>query len=1086
MFPFWSKIIEPALVAAGATRVVEIGAERGWTTVQMLNTLGPESELHVIDPVPRFDPNEHARGFPGRFFFHRDISHNVIPELPPCEAALIDGDHNWFTVYHELRMFRETAREAGVPMPLLVFHDVCWPFGRRDLYYAPERIPEEFRQPYDTRGIRPGRVELANKGGINQGYCNAVREGGPRNGVATAIDDFIAEHDRPLRRVVIPIWYGLALVAERELLDARPELAAFLDRLDSAEGRYELIELGEWIRTKETTQLNDHYLSAKARAEGAGGRYIDLLKGALLDEHYLENELRIEYLLECVESGEAVSRDKLQNPARHMRRRMNRLQRARHAGEFSGDEPDVNGTRNALAYTTVGRVRLDHLEGCLDTIREEDVEGDLVDCGTGTGGTAILMRGYLEAHEVSDPRVWVANDFGGRANDPNRAPTFRPNLNTVREGFARFGLFDDRVAFLQGPPSRTLAAAQIDKVSLLRVDGHEPDEVRAALDSLYGKVAPGGFVIIDDYGHPACRAVVDAFRSEHDVVDPLERVGWDGGVWRKTTESGGAGETRTAPEGEDNRIPSEVADPTTATRDLSVVVVFHNMRREATRTLHSLSRAYQQGIEDLDYEVIAVDNGSEAGERLGEELVSSFGPEFRYIELGDDAAPSPAPALNRGIAASTGRALALMIDGAHVLTPGVLRFGMLGLSAYAPAVVTTRQWYVGPGQQPEAIARGYDREIEDRLFEQIAWPTDGYRLFDIGHFIGDRDWFDGIVESNCIFVPRRLVQQVGGMDEGFSMPGGGFVNLDFFERMVSSPDVNRVDILGEGSFHQVHGGTTTNATEIVSRLELIESYDQHYEELRGHEFGVPTKRPHYVGTLPDGALRTRARRLGTQTHFKAAHVDAPDGRPSRPLPVPEEQRSAFIDAFWRSEEWHRTSWLGKPAHRPASDLLAYQELIHRLRPEWIVETRTGAGGRAMFLASICDLVGKGQVLSIDDFPVVELVEHPRITYLRSAPTSERTAAEVREIVGEEALVILGAADYGEVIGAFENYAQLVPVGSYLVIEDTILGGRPVWPGFGGGPGHAAREIVRGGEFIPDPELEAALTFNPGGFLKRVG
>jgi cephalosporin hydroxylase len=168
-----------------------------------------------------------------------------------------------------------------------------------------------------------------------------------------------------------------------------------------------------------------------------------------------------------------------------------------------------------------------------------------------------------------------------------------------------------------------------------------------------------------------------------------------------------------------------------------------------------------------------------------------------------------------------------------------------------------------------------------------------------------------------------------------------------------------------------------------------------------------------------------------------------------------------------------------------TDLLAYQELIYRLRPDWIVETRTGAGGRALFLASICDLVGNGRVLSIDDYPPASPAEHPRITYLRSPPTSERTAAEVREIVGEEALVILGASDTDEVTKAFENYAELVPIGSYLVIEDTILGGRPVWTGFGVGPWGVVQKIIREGNFAPDPSLEYALTFNLGGFLKRV-
>jgi len=90
-----------------------------------------------------------------------------------------------------------------------------------------------------------------------------------------------------------------------------------------------------------------------------------------------------------------------------------------------------------------------------------------------------------------------------------------------------------------------------------------------------------------------------------------------------------------------------------------------------------------------------------------------------------------------------------------------------------PAIVVTQQWYVGPGQQPDAMNAGYDQAYEDELFREIEWPLDGYRLFDIGHFIGDRDWFDGLWESNCIFVPRKLLEQYGAFDESFSMPGGG-------------------------------------------------------------------------------------------------------------------------------------------------------------------------------------------------------------------------------------------------------------------------------------------------------------------------
>ena len=308
MFPFWKKIIEPALVAAGASRVVEIGAERGWTTVQMLEPLGPEAELHVIDPVPGFDPTEHDRRFPGRYLFHRDLSHNVLPGLPPVDAAL---DRRRPQLVHGLPRAAHArataARDAGRPLPVLILHDVCWPYGRRDLYYAPERIPEEFRQPYDTRGMPPGERELADEGGLNPTCTTPSRRAGPATACMTALDDFIAEHDRPLRRVVLPIYFGLAIVVEQERLDARPRSpscstgsrartaarAARAGRVDPRSRRSVLAQRS--VRTPER------------RADRAARRYLDLLKGALLDEHYLENEVRIEYLLRCIEAGEAPS-----------------------------------------------------------------------------------------------------------------------------------------------------------------------------------------------------------------------------------------------------------------------------------------------------------------------------------------------------------------------------------------------------------------------------------------------------------------------------------------------------------------------------------------------------------------------------------------------------------------------------------------------------------------------------------------------------------------------------------------------------------------------------------------------------------
>src|SRR5207249_4114949 len=186
---------------------------------------------------------------------------------------------------------------------ILIMHDVCWPYGRRDLYYAPDRIPAEFRQPYDQRGMRPDRRKLLRGGGLNPTMFNAVTEGGPRNGVMTALDDFTAEYERPLRRVVLPIYFGLAIVAEQERLTRQPELTRPLDWLESNEGRKELLVLAESVRLQAMLFQHNVFFHRERQLESAASRYLELLKGALLDEHYLENELRIDYLARCVERG---------------------------------------------------------------------------------------------------------------------------------------------------------------------------------------------------------------------------------------------------------------------------------------------------------------------------------------------------------------------------------------------------------------------------------------------------------------------------------------------------------------------------------------------------------------------------------------------------------------------------------------------------------------------------------------------------------------------------------------------------------------------------------------------------------------
>lgn len=1064
MYPFWESVIEPLVRTAGAQRIVEIGALRGETTAMMLDDLGPDAELHVIDPVPQFDPTEHEERFGGRYVFHRDLSLNVLPTSPAFDFALIDGDHNWYTVYNECRLLAEASAREGVALPLMVLHDVCWPYGRRDLYYDPSNVPDEGKQPYAYRGMRPGAKKLNKAGGMNVGLANALEEGGPRNGVRTGLDDFIAEHPTPIRQVILPIYYGLAIVADEEYLAAHPAVSDYLDQLESVEGLQQLVELSEAIRLDEVVFSHNVGRMTDQRLARAIDRHLDLLRASLLDEHYVENEARIDIAVNAAQNGNPVDPAVLRAP-KHQRPPAVRELVARRA-----EGPDESGA-GVFAYTDIGATRLEEIHEALTTVRSDGVAGDLVEVGCGRGGVGIYMRGFLDAHETADRDVWICDPFRAGPGGPERPyknggkADLWGDLNQVRDGFERYGLLDDRVRFVQGEPTESLPDAPIGTIALLRVGRHQAANAPAIVAALEARLADGAFVIVED------AAAVD-------VPDASERLGWSGAAWRHRAPDADAITPRIA----GGPVPLAPAGPATDTLDLSVIVVFHNMSREAKRTLHTLSRGYQREIDDLRYEVIAIDNGSAPDQRLTEEFVRSFGAEFRFVDMGDAADPSPVGALNHGMQLARGQNLAFMIDGAHMLSPGVFRHAMNGLRAYAPAVVATQQWYVGPGQQPEMVGEAYNQEIEDQLFANIEWPADGYRLFEISHFIGDRDWLDGIIESNCLFASRDLLEQVGGFDEQFDMPGAGYANLELYERLGAHPGTKVVTILGEGSFHQVHGGITTNDGSIDDRRAKTFGYGEHYRDLRGRTLGGPGKHVHFVGSFAaKSAIRTRSRRLSAMAFDRPEST--PGEKPETPTPIPDEVTASLIDHVWHTLAWEDTRWLGQPITKTPTDLVTYQELIAEIRPDHVVVVDRG-GGSAAFAASICTLTGHGAVLCVGS----EGADTERLTHIAGEPTAAATVDEVHRRVGDgSALVILGGGGRRQqLVDEFRAYSPLVSVGSYLIFEDTIVNGNPVWPGHGPGPLEAMRGLLpHHGEFVQATDVEKhGLTFNRGGYLRR--
>ncbi len=285
---------------------------------------------------------------------------------------------------------------------------------------------------------------------------------------------------------------------------------------------------------------------------------------------------------------------------------------------------------------------------------------------------------------------------------------------------------------------------------------------------------------------------------------------------------------------------------------LSVIIVLYNMRREAKRSLHALSAKYQVGVTEADYDVHVVDNGSQ--DPVGEEFVRGFGANFHYYRL-QDAPPSPACALNYAAARSRGRALALMIDGAHILTPRVLGYSLKLLSAKSCPVIAVRRFFLGPGQQPETIQSGYSQTVEDGLLARIEWPDAPDRLFEIGVFAGETrpGWFGRFWETNCLVMPRAVFEWMGGCDERFDLPAGGFLNLDVLARSVEYPGAELFALLGEGSFHQVHGGTTTNVSPTIAD-QRNDVFRQQYQQLRGRDYEVPTVPLDFFGALHPRSL----------------------------------------------------------------------------------------------------------------------------------------------------------------------------------------------------------------------------------------
>ncbi len=285
---------------------------------------------------------------------------------------------------------------------------------------------------------------------------------------------------------------------------------------------------------------------------------------------------------------------------------------------------------------------------------------------------------------------------------------------------------------------------------------------------------------------------------------------------------------------------------------LSVVVIFHDMRREAARTLHTLSEKYQAGV-TARYEVIVIDNGSTAP--LDPEMVGAMGANFRY-QFVPTGSVSPAEAVNHGAAMAEGEFLAVIVDGARMATPGLVAGTLAATQPFREPFVSTLSWHLGPKVQNESILDGYDQVEEDRLLASIDWRANGYDLFTISTIAQSsrRGFFGGIpIECSWLCMRSETFRRLGGFDARFRTSGGGLVNHDFRDRALAVCGIAPVLLLGEGVFHQFHGGVATN---VGMQGHPIGRFRAEYCAIHGRPYVARPSPPAFLyGSMPEQARR---------------------------------------------------------------------------------------------------------------------------------------------------------------------------------------------------------------------------------------
>ena len=286
---------------------------------------------------------------------------------------------------------------------------------------------------------------------------------------------------------------------------------------------------------------------------------------------------------------------------------------------------------------------------------------------------------------------------------------------------------------------------------------------------------------------------------------------------------------------------------------LSVIIVSYHMQRELPRTLLSSLPPSQLEVEDVDYEVIVIDNGSPEPLKLPDTYLLHSNVKLIRIPT-DVAEPSPVKCINQAVSDhASGEHLLICIDGARILSPYLIRRTVDVLDRYPTAFTFVASRHLGSEVQMAAATKGYDQNVEDRLLSSVDWETDLDALWGISVWAGahSNDNFSYQTESNAIGFSRLLWDSLGGYNEDFKRPGGGLCNLELFARATNRPSALNILLLGEATFHQFHGGAATSG-----RGYFGGSLDEHIQAT-----GQPYVIPRYEFLTDTGANYGRFQKI---------------------------------------------------------------------------------------------------------------------------------------------------------------------------------------------------------------------------------